>query len=77
MGELRSISVVMDSRLTVGDLKKVLAKCPDDMLVFLEVAEPEKDIDLAQAFLRHAGMEARCDEVDCLYLWGSCEEDVE
>ena len=33
--------------------------------------------DLAQAFLRHTSVEARCDEVDRLYLWGSYEDDVE
>jgi hypothetical protein len=76
MSEFRSVSVV-DTRLTVGDLRKVLAGVPDDMLVSLEIAEPEEGTDFAQADLRHASVEARCDEVDRLYLWGSVEEDAE
>lgn len=63
--------------LTVGDLRRALAGLPDDMPVSLEIAEPERDTDLAQAFLRSAHVEARCDEIDRLYLWGSYEEDYE
>jgi hypothetical protein len=64
--------------LTVGDLRKALADCHDDMPVSLEIdVDAGEAGDFAQAFLRSAHVEARCDEVDRLYLWGSYEEDVE
>lgn len=64
-------------KFTVGDLRKIIAGCPDDLVVSLEIAEPEDGTDLAQAFLRGMSVEARCDEIDRLYLWGSYEEDAE
>ncbi len=80
MGEIvkfPSAPTVLERTLTVGDLRKVLAGHPDDMPVLLEIDAPESGTDLAQAFLRLASVEARCDEVDRLYLWGSYEDDVE
>ena len=67
----------IEKPLTVGDLRKALAGLPDDMPVSLEVSEPEDGTDIAQAFLRMANVETRCDEVDRLYLWGSIEDDIE
>ena len=63
--------------LTVGAIRRVIADVPDETPVCIEIAEPEDGTDLAQATLREAGIEARCDEKDVLYLWGSHQEDVE
>jgi hypothetical protein len=62
-------------RMTVGSLRKVLKNLPDDMPVEMEI-ETEGDTDLAQAGLRSADVEARCDEIDRLYLWGSADVDA-
>ena len=71
------VPVRAKSTMTVGDLRRAITGCPDDMPISLEISEPETGIDFAQAALRIANVEARCDEVDRLYLWGSCEEDLE
>lgn len=62
--------------LTVGELKKLLDGLPDPTTIVLEIAEPD-DSDFAQCSLQKANVEARCDEVDRLYLYGSCEDDDE
>ncbi len=67
----------MDAPLTVGDLRKALEGVPDDLEVVLEIATAEEELDLAQADLRTASVEERCDDKPCLYLWGSQEEDIE
>lgn len=65
--------------MTVGDLRRAMKELPDSAPVSLEVeidGETNRD-DLIQVELRLATLEARCDEIDRLYLWGSAEEDVE
>lgn len=64
-------------KLTVGDLRKALEGHPDDMEVMLEIDAVEDMADLAQANLRQAAVECRCDEADVFYLWGSIEDDNE
>lgn len=61
-------------KMTVGALRKALAGLSDAMPVALEI---ETDDDLVQADLRGADVEARCDEIDRLYLWASVTVDVE
>jgi hypothetical protein len=60
--------------LTVGELKKKLAQLPEDMRVVLEISGDDMD-DILQAPLQKAFMEARCDEVDTLFLWGDADGD--
>jgi hypothetical protein len=65
----------MDTKMqevTVGDLKKKLAELPNDMRVVLEILT--EDEDLAQAPLQKTDVEARCDEIDTLYLYGDAND---
>ncbi len=66
----------MGVKLTVCALRKAMDGLQDDMPVVIEIAEPDGS-DLAQAHLRIASVESRCDEVDRFYLWGDVSEDTE
>jgi hypothetical protein len=77
MGEVIKLPVAARKTFTVGDLRKALAGCQNNMPVSLEIADLEEGTDLAQAFLRNASVETRCDDVERLYLWGSYDDDVE
>jgi hypothetical protein len=57
--------------ITVGQLRVVLSRLPDDMLVVMEIDEWDSDDELAQAWLRGARVQERCDEVARLYLYGN------
>jgi hypothetical protein len=63
--------------MTVGDLLRALRGVPHQTPIVLEIFEPEDGTDLAQATLRDADVEARCNEIDTLYLSGNCEDDKE
>jgi hypothetical protein len=64
-------------RMTVGDLRRAMKGLPDDAPAIVEVEINDDRDDLVQVGLRLATLEARCDEIDTLYLWGSVGEDVE
>ena len=74
-GDEPTIPPNFQDKLTVGDLRKALEGHPDDMPVVIEIASPEANTDLAQAHVRAASVECRCDEEDRFYIYGDVEED--
>ena len=63
--------------MTVGELRALLKDLPAKMTVVMEIdrsSVEDADDDLVQCDLESADVEARCDEVDRLYLWGSIED---
>lgn len=60
--------------LTVGDLRRIIADLPNEMPISVEVEANEGD-DFVVAALRDANIEERRVDIECLYLWGSEDED--
>lgn len=61
--------------MNVGELKARLAGLDDGMEVMLEVmCESSKGDDLMLAGLSLFTIESRCDDVECVYLWGDADD---
>jgi hypothetical protein len=59
--------------MNVKHLRDLIAGLPDDMPVCVEVTFNDND-DFEGADLHLATVETRCDEVECLYLWGNQDD---
>jgi hypothetical protein len=62
--------------MTVGDLRQAIEGVPDDTPVCIEAwaADEVGEGDVLQVALQSCKLEARCDEVEVLYLEGDAEE---
>lgn len=62
--------------MNVRELRDILAKLPDDLPIVVEVTFDDGD-GFEGAELMRAAVEARCDEVERLYLWGDQDGEEE
>lgn len=60
--------------MNIKQLLELIVKLPDDLPVCVEVSFDDGDA-LVGSNLRSVNVEARCDDIECLYLCGDEDQD--